>query len=84
MYWFSIDNVIESQNNTIKMKTITLLFTFCIVIITLQAQEDVTIGKYKKFKSLVLGGEVTYLVSLPEGYGKYKKDYPVINMMNGQ
>jgi len=66
------------------MKKNLLLFIVCIVQTTLFAQDDVTIGKYKKFQSGILGGEVTYLVYLPEGYENSKKDYPVIYMMNGQ
>jgi uncharacterized protein len=48
------------------------------------AQDDITIGKYRKFQSGILGGEVTYLVHLPDGYENSKSDYPVIYMMNGQ
>lgn len=52
--------------------------------INLFAQDDVSIGKYRKFESNVLEGEVTYLVHLPDGYDNSNKDYPVIYMMNGQ
>jgi predicted alpha/beta superfamily hydrolase len=67
-----------------KMKKIGLLGIVCLVNTTLIAQDDVTIGKSRKFQSGVLGGEVTYLVHLPDGYDDSKKDYPVIYMMNGQ
>jgi enterochelin esterase-like enzyme len=67
-----------------RMKKIAFLVMLCLVNIPLVAQDDVTIGKYKKFQSGVLGGEVTYLVHLPEGYETSGKDYPVIYMMNGQ
>jgi predicted alpha/beta superfamily hydrolase len=66
------------------MKKIALLFIICLIRITAFAQEDVTIGKYRKFQSGTLGGEVTYLVHLPDEYENSKKDYPVIYMMNGQ
>jgi len=66
------------------MKKIALLFVICLVQTTVFAQADVSIGKYRKFQSGILGGEVTYLVHLPEGYEDSKKDYPVIYMMNGQ
>jgi enterochelin esterase-like enzyme len=33
---------------------------------------------------VILGGEVTYLEHLPDGYDKSGKTYPVIYMMNGQ
>jgi len=66
------------------MKKITMLFVVCLVQTTLFAQDDVSIGKYKKFQSRILGGEVTYLVHLPNEYENSKKDYPVIYMMNGQ
>ena len=56
----------------------------CIVQTTLFAQDDVSIGKYRKFQSGILGGEVTYLVHLPDGYENSAKEYPVIYMMNGQ
>jgi predicted alpha/beta superfamily hydrolase len=67
-----------------KMKKIALLGIVCLVNTTLIAQDDVTIGKYRKFQSQVLGGEVTYLVHLPDSYENSQKDYPVIYMMNGQ
>jgi predicted alpha/beta superfamily hydrolase len=66
------------------MKKIVLLFIACLVQISLFAQDDVSFGKYKKFQSRILGGEVTYLVYLPDGYENSAKDYPVIYMMNGQ
>jgi predicted alpha/beta superfamily hydrolase len=66
------------------MKKIALLFCVFLVQTTLLAQEDVSIGKYKKFQSRILGGEVTYLVHLPDGYDNSTKEYPVTYMMNGQ
>jgi predicted alpha/beta superfamily hydrolase len=66
------------------MGMIVILFIVFIVPTTIFAQDDVTIGKYRKFESVILGGEVTYLVHLPEGYENSKKNYPVIYMMNGQ
>jgi predicted alpha/beta superfamily hydrolase len=48
------------------------------------AQDDVIIGKYRKFDSAILGGEVTYLEHLPNGYEKSGKTYPVLYTMNGQ
>jgi predicted alpha/beta superfamily hydrolase len=76
-------NLIYSVKNKC-MKKIALLFIICLIRITAFAQEDVTIGKYRKFQSGKLGGEVTYLVHLPDEYENSKKDYPVIYMMNGQ
>jgi predicted alpha/beta superfamily hydrolase len=66
------------------MKKNALLFLVCLVQTTLFAQDDVSIGKYKKFQSGILGGEITYLVHLPDGYDNSGKEYPVIYMMNGQ
>jgi predicted alpha/beta superfamily hydrolase len=66
------------------MKKIALFLSAFLIQTTLFSQDDVTIGKYKKFQSVILGGEVTYLVHLPDGYDNSKKDYPVIYMMNGQ
>jgi len=66
------------------VKNLSLLFIICILHLGLNAQDDVTIGKYKKFESKILGGEVTYLVHLPDGYEKSDKTYPVVFMMNGQ
>jgi predicted alpha/beta superfamily hydrolase len=66
------------------MKKIALYIIVCLVQTSLFAQDDVSIGKYKKFQSGILGGEVTYLVHLPDGYDKSTEDYPVIYMMNGQ
>lgn len=48
------------------------------------AQDDVIIGKYRKFDSAILGGEVTYLEHLPDGYETSGKTYPVLFSMNGQ
>jgi predicted alpha/beta superfamily hydrolase len=67
-----------------KKNKIAMFLTVCLVQTSLFAQDDISIGKYKKFQSVILGGEVTYLVHLPDGYEKSTKDYPVIYMMNGQ
>ncbi|MDD4491884.1 MAG: alpha/beta hydrolase-fold protein [Bacteroidales bacterium] len=66
------------------MKKIALLFIVCLTHAGLIAQDDVSIGHYKKIESKILRGEVTYLVHLPDGYENSQKDYPVIYMMNGQ
>jgi predicted alpha/beta superfamily hydrolase len=67
-----------------EMKKIVLLIIACLVQTSLFAQDDVSIGKNKRFQSGILVGEVTYLVHLPDGYDDSRKDYPVIYMMNGQ
>jgi tetratricopeptide (TPR) repeat protein len=67
-----------------EMKKIVLLILACLVQTSLFAQDDVSIGKNKRFQSGILVGEVTYLVHLPDGYDNSRKDYPVIYMMNGQ
>lgn len=51
---------------------------------SLIAQDDVIIGKYRKFDSAILGGEVTCLEHLPDGYETSGKTYPVLFSMNGQ
>ncbi len=61
----------------------TLLLIVCLLQISINAQDSITIGKYKKFDSKILGGKVTYLEHLPDGYESSNKDYPVIFMMNG-
>jgi hypothetical protein len=66
------------------MKNLGLIFLICFLHLGLNAQDDVTIGKYKKFESKILGGEVTYLLHLPDGYEKSDKTYPLVFMMNGQ
>jgi predicted alpha/beta superfamily hydrolase len=66
------------------MKKIELLLIACLIQISLSAQEDVVIGKNKKFVSKILGGEITYTEHLPDGYDNSKINYPVIYMMNGQ
>ena len=66
------------------MKKFCLLLIFCLVCMNLGAQDPVSVGTYRKFKSAVLGGEVTYLEHLPEGYEKSGKTYPVVFTMNGQ
>jgi len=66
------------------MKKNTLLVIVWLIQVSLIiAQEDVIIGKYQKFESEILGGEVTYLEHLPDGYEDSDKEYPVIYMMNG-
>jgi hypothetical protein len=72
------------SSKTTRMKKITLLIIVCLVETTIFAQDDVSVGKYKKFQSGILGGEVTYLIHLPEDYENSTKEYPVIYMMNGQ
>jgi len=66
------------------MKKFGLLLITCLVHMSINAQEDVTIGKYRKFESRILGGEVTYLEHLPDGYEKSDQRYPLVLMMNGQ
>jgi len=66
------------------MKEIAILIIVLLISLSLSAQDEVTIGKYRKFDSEILGGEVTYLVHLPDGYEGSKMSYPVIYMMNGQ
>jgi predicted alpha/beta superfamily hydrolase len=66
------------------MKKIELLLIACLIQISLSAQEDVVIGKNKKFVSKILEGEITYTEHLPDGYDNSKINYPVIYMMNGQ
>ena len=66
------------------MKKLILLLILWLMYLNLFAQDSVTIGKYRKFTSTILGGEVTYLEHLPDGYEKSGKTYPVVFMMNGQ
>jgi predicted alpha/beta superfamily hydrolase len=66
------------------MKNSSLIFIIFLLSLRLIAQDDISIGKYKKFESRILGGEVTYLEHLPDGYEKSGKMYPVIYTMNGQ
>jgi predicted alpha/beta superfamily hydrolase len=65
-------------------KKLGLILIICLLHMSLMAQDDVIIGKYRKFNSGILGGEVTYLEHLPDGYEKSGKTYPVVFMMNGQ
>jgi predicted alpha/beta superfamily hydrolase len=65
------------------MKKFILLVIVCLIQFYLSAQDNITIGKYKEFESKILGGKVTYLEHLPEGYENSNKEYPVIFMMNG-
>lgn len=66
------------------MKKLIILLILWMMYMNLPAQDSVTIGKYQKFTSSILGGKVTYLAHLPEGYEKSGKTYPVIFTMNGQ
>jgi len=66
------------------MKEISLFLLVCFLQTRLGAQDSVTIGKYNNIESKILGGKVTYLEHLPEGYYSSDKEYPVIYMMNGQ
>lgn len=66
------------------MKALYLLLLFSLSSPGLTAQEDVTIGKNKKFTSTILGGEITYVEHLPDSYEKTGQRYPVVYSMNGQ
>jgi predicted alpha/beta superfamily hydrolase len=66
------------------MKKISLLLIVSLLQISICAQDSIIIGKYKKIDSKILGGKVTYLEHLPDGYENSNKDYPVMFMMNGQ
>ena len=66
------------------MKKLILLIILWLICMNLFPQDSVTFGKYRKFTSTILGGEVTYLEHLPYGYEKSDKTYPVVFMMNGQ
>ena len=66
------------------MKKLNLFWITCVLPISLFAQQDIVIGKYKNFESKILGGKVIYLEHLPDGYEKSDKMYPVVFMMNGQ
>jgi predicted alpha/beta superfamily hydrolase len=66
------------------MKKLILLLILWLMYMNLFAQDSVTFGKYRKFTSTILGGGVTYLEHLPEGYEKSDKSYPVVFIMNGQ
>jgi len=66
------------------MKKCYLFAIACLVQLSLSAQEPVSVGTYRKFKSTLLGGEVTYLEHLPDGYEKSGTTYPVVFIMNGQ
>jgi hypothetical protein len=50
------------------MKNLIFLLIACLIQTDQCAQNDVTIGKYRKFDSKILGGEVTCLEHLPDGY----------------
>ena len=66
------------------MKKLILMLIFWLMYANLFSQDNVTFGNYRKFNSSILGGEVTYLEHLPDGYEKSGKTYPVVYMMNGQ
>jgi predicted alpha/beta superfamily hydrolase len=66
------------------MRKFALVISGFLLIVGLNAQDDAIIGKYRKFYSGILGGEVTYLVHVPDGYDTSGRVYPVVYMMNGQ
>ena len=66
------------------MNKLSIILIICLIPTGLCAQEDIIIGKFRKFDSKILGGEVTYLEHLPDGYEKSGETYPVIFTMNGQ
>jgi len=66
------------------MKKLSLVLIVCLLQLGIEAQDTVSIGNYRKFKLIRLGGEVTYLEHLPDGYEKSGKTYPVVFIMNGQ
>lgn len=61
-----------------------IFLMLCLIHLNVMAQENVSIGKYKKLTSKILGGDVTYIEHLPEGYDNSGNKYPVVFMMNGQ
>lgn len=66
------------------MKKLSLLLIGCLFCQGLRAQDDLIIGKSRKFESRILGGEITWYEHLPAGYDSSGKTYPVVVMMNGQ
>jgi predicted alpha/beta superfamily hydrolase len=66
------------------MKNLVISLIIWLMYMNLYAQDRVTIGRYRNFTSTILGGEVTYLEHLPDGYEKSDKTYPVVFMMYGQ
>ena len=65
------------------MKPLKLVLILLFFVGTVCAQDSVTIGRYRTIESKMLGGKVTYLEHLPDGYKESNKEYPVIVMMNG-
>ena len=86
---FPYEAIIRDNENTYqcklcKMKRVSLFILVSLLYINLViAQEDIIIGKYQKLQSEILGGEVTYLQHLPDGYEDSDREYPVLYMMNG-
>jgi predicted alpha/beta superfamily hydrolase len=62
------------------------LFASLIWLVSLNAnaQETAVIGNYKKLYSDVLGGEVSFIEHLPEGYAGNRNTYPVLYLMNSE
>jgi predicted alpha/beta superfamily hydrolase len=53
-------------------------------IFALENAEDIILGTYKKFPSVLLGEDVTYFIKLPDNYEKTAGKYPVIYVLNSQ
>jgi uncharacterized protein len=66
------------------MKKLICFLVPCLLQMSLAAQDNVTVGKFRKFESKILGGEVIYAEHLPDGYETSGKAYPVVFTMNGQ
>ncbi|HNW73118.1 MAG TPA: tetratricopeptide repeat protein [Bacteroidales bacterium] len=52
------------------MKKFSLVGILCLLHLSLSAQEPVSVGNYRNFKSAILGGEVTYLGTLYQKAGE--------------
>ena len=70
------------------MKKISLVCLLSVTILVYgypqKQTEEIVTGQYRSFSSNILGGDITYLVRLPEGYDKGKRKYPVLYLMNAQ
>lgn len=66
------------------MRKFALVISFFLSWVILNAQGDAIIGKYQKYYSELIAGDVSYIVHLPDGYKSSEKNYPVVYMLIGQ
>lgn len=65
------------------MRRFALVISSFLSWVVLNAQSVAIIGKYQKYYSELVAGDVSYIVHFPDGYESSQKNYPVVYMLIG-